>query len=69
MPDITMCEGTNCPIKEKCFRFTAKPSEFIQSYFSDAPGEMQDNKFTCSYFWGENAQNIWNQINNIINEK
>jgi hypothetical protein len=65
MPDIAMCEGTNCPVKEKCHRFTAKPSKY-QTYFTEAPGEMQDNKFTCKYFWGENAQGIWEQLNNIV---
>jgi hypothetical protein len=28
-----MCFGINCPIKEKCYRFTAKPS-FWQSWMS-----------------------------------
>jgi hypothetical protein len=26
MPDITMCIGNECLIKNYCFRFTAKPS-------------------------------------------
>ena len=57
MSDITMCEGTNCPHKEKCYRFTAKPSEY-QYYFIEPP--IKDGK--CEYYWGENAQSVWNQL-------
>ncbi len=67
MPDITMCEGTNCPVKEKCFRFTAKPSKYHQTYFADVPGEIKDGKFTCSYFWGKATQETFEQLVKIIN--
>lgn len=56
MPDIAMCNGTNCPHKEKCYRFTAKPSEY-QTYFLDPPIE-EDGK--CDHYWGENGAAIWN---------
>ena len=65
MPDITMCEGTNCPVKERCYRFTAKPNEY-QSYFMDVPGKIKDNKFTCDHFWGKQSQGIWEQLNDIV---
>ena len=48
MPDICMCKGTNCPFKEKCYRFTAKADEY-QSYFIDAPID-KDGK--CDMYWG-----------------
>lgn len=32
MPDISLCRNTNCPLRKNCYRFTAKPDEFIQSY-------------------------------------
>ena len=32
MPDIAMCEGKDCPIKESCYRFTATPSDRRQAY-------------------------------------
>jgi hypothetical protein len=28
MPDISMCQNKECPSKEDCYRFTAKPSEW-----------------------------------------
>jgi hypothetical protein len=37
MPDITMCKGEGCIQREGCYRFTAKPSEYRQSYFIDVP--------------------------------
>jgi hypothetical protein len=64
-PDITMCPGTNCPQREKCYRFTAKPSEYMQSYFMKAP--IKDGK--CDMYWGENAENIWNQLKDIVKGK
>ena len=37
MPDITMCKGENCPMKENCYRYTAEPNEYHQSYFMEPP--------------------------------
>jgi len=60
MSDITKCKGTNCPVKEHCYRFTAEASEFMQSWFLDAPGEHHDDgKFTCDKYWGEHADKIY----------
>jgi hypothetical protein len=63
MPDITMCDGTNCPHKEKCYRYTANPSEFRQSYFAEPP--IKDGK--CDHYWGEQSEAIWNQLKDIVN--
>lgn len=62
MADITMCLGTDCPHKETCYRFTAKPSEYRQAYFMEAP--IKEGK--CEYYWGENQINIWNQLKEIM---
>jgi len=32
MPDITMCPGTGCPLREMCLRYTASPNHERQSY-------------------------------------
>jgi len=37
MPDITMCQGLDCPLKKKCHRFTATPTPERQSYFIKPP--------------------------------
>lgn len=43
MPDISKCNGKDCPIKEKCFRYTSKSSMY-QTY-SDF-----EYKNGCDYF-------------------
>jgi len=64
MADITKCPGYDCPFKEKCYRFTAEPSEY-QSYFLEPP--IKEGK--CDMYWGEDAEFIWNQLKEITNEK
>jgi|TARA_R110000765_G_C18531484_1_gene559625 hypothetical protein len=49
MPDITMCPGNDCSIKESCYRFTASPSEFAQAYFRKSP--IADGATECKYYW------------------
>jgi len=58
MPDITMCTGKNvnnitCPRKDTCYRYTATPSQYRQSYFVTAP--LIDNKTAgtveCDYHY------------------
>lgn len=50
MADITMCQGKECPLKDKCYRYKAKPDEY-QSYFGEPP--FKDGK--CDHFWEMNA--------------
>ena len=50
MPDISMCVGGNCPMKETCYRYKAKPSDY-QSYFTETPFEMVEGKIECKYYW------------------
>lgn len=69
MADITLCPGTDCPIKESCYRFTAPASEYRQSYFFQPPGKTEDGKFTCEMYWGEKSQSIFNQLKDITNGK
>ena len=45
--DGTKCGGEGCPLKETCYRFTAKPTEFRQSYFTEPPVK----KGKCEYYW------------------
>ena len=49
MADITKCEGKDCPLKEKCYRFTAKANEYGQSYFTETPYNKETK--TCEYLW------------------
>jgi hypothetical protein len=62
MTDICKCKGTDCPLKENCYRFTAKSDDVYQSYFVDPP--IKDGK--CDMFWGETQKEILNQLKNIV---
>jgi hypothetical protein len=57
-----MCVGTDCPYKEKCYRYTATPNEYRQSYFTTPP--IKDGK--CEMYWGENAQLAWKDLKDIM---
>jgi len=46
MPDISMCTGKDCKVKESCYRFTATPSDYWQSYVMP---EVKDGK--CDLYW------------------
>lgn len=48
MPDISLCSGTNCNLKENCYRYKSTPKPFWQSYFSNPPLEEDGS---CKYFW------------------
>lgn len=50
MPDITMCTGDGCPLKNTCHRATAKPSE-RQPYFIDPPFKKKMGGTACEYYW------------------
>jgi len=69
MADITMCSGIACPVKERCYRFTATTSEFRQSYFFQPPFEVKDGVVTCEMYWGGNAESIWNKLKDITDDK
>ena len=58
MPDIAMCWGDNCPIKETCYRCTATPSKWRQSYFAETPIK-EDN--TCDHF-----MEIWDKPKELM---
>ena len=63
--DITMCKGGNCPLKDQCFRHTAKPSEY-QDYFTVVPYKIKNNEFKCNYLWTDNNQRVLNQLESIL---
>jgi len=42
MPDITMCEDKECPLRNECYRYRAIPNEFRQYYFCESPRQNDD---------------------------
>jgi len=49
MPDISMCSNDTCPLREQCYRFTAEPNPYRQSYGTFKP-EIDEDKVECKYF-------------------
>lgn len=50
-----MCSGENCPMKERCYRFTATKSDWRQSFFLNPP--IKEDK-TCDHFWDNNSYTL-----------
>jgi len=50
MPDISMCSSNTCPLKESCYRFTATPSPFRQSYGGFKYDEVTKE---CKHYWND----------------
>lgn len=48
MPDISKCNGDNCPLKDTCYRYTSEPSEFRQAWLGNPP--VQEDG-TCKLYW------------------
>lgn len=57
MADITMCNNKTCDNREKCYRFTATPNEWRQSYFYKDPeptisvNSLDGETFDCEHFY------------------
>lgn len=53
MPDITMCTGENCSLKETCYRNKATPCEYRQSYFIKPPYTINQERgeHSCELYW------------------
>jgi hypothetical protein len=58
MPDITMCKGDRCPLRDKCFRFTAIPGKHMQAYFTEIPFDAMT--LSCRHFM-DNSGRLKNQ--------
>lgn len=62
----------NCPLRNKCYRFTSIPTPDQQSYFVESPAEYEFGEATvpkfvrCEMFWGENQQQILDTLNRIV---
>ena len=46
-PDISMCANDKCTLKEECYRYTARPNPYMQSYAS----YEQDKNGKCNDFY------------------
>jgi len=44
MADISMCANSDCNFRAKCYRYTAKPNDYRQSY-------IRPDTESCNHFW------------------
>lgn len=51
MSDISKCLNLDCPLKDKCWRFTS-PTDSLWQVYADFTYEItKDGKVECEYFW------------------
>jgi hypothetical protein len=55
MPDISMCNNRSCPSSKYCYRFTATPTEYRQSY---ANFSVEKDEINCDHFWPNGVDSI-----------
>lgn len=51
MADITMCSSNACPMRNNCYRHTATPNPWRQSYFPSPPWVIRQGESHCDHFW------------------
>ena len=49
MADICMCHDFRCPSRVLCYRYTAEPCEYRQSYWEKSP--RKKDAMRCEEFW------------------
>jgi len=47
MPDLSKCEGKDCPLRNDCYRYTCEPYEYLQSWLAESPYDKE--KGTCTH--------------------
>ncbi|MEZ0209204.1 MAG: hypothetical protein ACAH17_03465 [Candidatus Paceibacterota bacterium] len=56
MPDIAMCKGECCPLRDSCHRYKAKPDTY-QTYFVTAPYDKK--AAACGAYWETEKQYVY----------
>lgn len=52
MTDISKCDGEDCPLKDKCYRYTAPSDDLYQSWVEPAYKDGDCDNL----YWTHNAQ-------------
>lgn len=66
MADISMCLNNSCTIKETCYRYTAIPNSYSQSYCDF----KQDLNGNCINYWtNSNKQNNGEETDRLFRNK
>jgi len=62
MADISKCNDNLCPSKKFCYRFTAKSSDFCQSY---GMFNREDDAYNCDMFWSNGIDSNKCKLNGV----
>lgn len=65
LQDLVKCNGGECLLRFHCLRFTKRSAFKEEMYFESIPCES-DLK-NCFQFWNENAENLFQGIDRLIN--
>ena len=65
--DIALCSYQGCPVRGKCYRATATPSQY--QYYVTNPSKIVNGKFECDMFWGDEADLLFEQLKGIVENK
>ena len=49
--DISKCANKECPLRDKCWRFTAPDSPYRQAYADFEFKVNEKGEVKCDYFW------------------
>lgn len=64
MADITKCLNDGCPVREKCYRFTAQDSERQAVAMFDF--KVVERKVHCDYFWLNSSDKKDNELTKVF---
>ena len=56
MTDLDMCEGLNCPLRNKCYRYTAPKAYKYQNYMIGSPFRKENDNTVCDLFIKDRRQ-------------
>lgn len=56
MPDISMCGNNQCPLRYRCYRFTAKP-DYYQAYMQFEPSCNGVGEYECEAYIPTQGEN------------
>lgn len=65
MADITKCLNDGCPVRNKCYRFTAPSNEYAQAV-SMFDYKVVERKVHCDHFWLNSSDKKDNDLTKVF---
>lgn len=64
--DISKCANKECPLRDKCWRFTAPDSPYRQAYADFEFKVNEKGEVKCEYFWDNKDYKDEHRMKNIL---